>query len=220
MKKIGCLPSLRSFSCHQLRNSSVLVKWFLLLNDLGSHDYIWILYFHLYRFQTSSWSFQDKGNGTNPRLWNLFSVDFGIVLSILEVCYSNASLHLLSNYICDTHLEMRISKECPLHFWDPRIPVQILSSLVISFFKWMDFVLGCIDIRLLRPPLPPLLFFEEAGVSRIVEATVSRSTLEDSSFVLTLFESCEPCSWFTTAGLEDSKPTLSKFSSFVRNEEL
>ena len=33
--------------------------------------------------------------------------------------------------------------------------------------------------------------FEEAGATRIVEATVSRCTLEGSTFVLTLFESCE-----------------------------
>ena len=48
----------------------------------------------------------------------------------------------------------------------------------------------------------------------------SRCTLEGSTFVLTLLESCEPCSWFTTANLEDSEHTLLRFSSFVRNEEL
>ena len=54
----------------------------------------------------------------------------------------------------------------------------------------MDFACGCIDVGLLLPLL--LLLFEEAGATRIVEATVSRCTLEDSTFVLTLFESCEP----------------------------
>ena len=55
----------------------------------------------------------------------------------------------------------------------------------------MDFVLECIDIGLPLPPLPPLpplLLFEEAGETRIVEATVSQSTLEGSSFVLTFLE--------------------------------
>ena len=55
---------------------------------------------------------------------------------------------------------------------------------------------------------------EEAGATRIVEATVSRWTLEDSTFILTLFESCEPCPSFTTAGLEDSKHSFLRFSFF------
>ena len=63
----------------------------------------------------------------------------------------------------------------------------------------MDFASRCIDVGLLLPMLPllpllpllpPLLLFEEAGASRIVEGTVSRCMLEGSTFVLTLFESC------------------------------
>ena len=40
----------------------------------------------------------------------------------------------------------------------------------------LDFVLGCIDIGLLQAPLPRM-----SGFTRIVKATVSRCTLEDSS---------------------------------------
>ena len=57
----------------------------------------------------------------------------------------------------------------------------------------LDVVLGRIDAGML---LPPLLLFEEAAVTRIVEAAVYRCMLEGSTFVLTLFESCEPCSGF------------------------
>ena len=57
----------------------------------------------------------------------------------------------------------------------------------------MDFAFRCADVGLLLPLLPPLLLFEEAGATRIVEATVSRCMLEGSTFVLTLFESYEPC---------------------------
>ena len=114
-----------------------------------------------------------------------------------------------------THLEIRVSNESLLHFKHPGIIVQILSSLENSFFTWMDFAFRCIDAGLL---LPPLLLFEEARATNIVEATVSRCMLEASTFVLTLFESCEPCPWCTTAGFEDSTHTSLKLSSFARNK--
>ena len=38
-------------------------------------------------------------------------------------------------------------------------------------------------------------------------------------FVSTLFESCEPYTWYSTVGWEDSQHRLSKFSSFSRNDE-
>ena len=38
-------------------------------------------------------------------------------------------------------------------------------------------------------------------------------------FVSTLFDSCEPYSWYSTVGVEDSQHRLSKFSSFSRNDE-
>ena len=60
----------------------------------------------------------------------------------------------------------------------PGIMVTILSSGRRLSFLYFDFVLGCIDIGLLLPPLLPLQLFEEAF---IVKATVSRCTLEDSS---------------------------------------
>ena len=50
------------------------------------------------------------------------------------------------------------------------------------------------SIGLLLPPLLPLLLFEEAGVYRHREATVSRCTLEGLTFVSTFFESCVPYS--------------------------
>ena len=40
---------------------------------------------------------------------------------------------------------------------------------------------------------------------------------EGLTFVSTLFESCEPYSWYSTEGLEDSKYILFKFSSFLPN---
>ena len=61
---------------------------------------------------------------------------------------------------------------------NPNFVLSKDSFLFLSF----DFVLGCIDIGLLLPPLLPLLLFEEAGFDpRIMKATVSRCTLEDSS---------------------------------------
>ena len=62
--------------------------------------------------------------------------------------------------------------ECLLHVCHPEIVVQILSSRRISFFTWMDFVLGCFDKGLLLLPLPPLLLSRRPGFSRFVEATV------------------------------------------------
>ena len=114
VKKIVCLPFLRSFPSatnrisameywsrarptwrknrfqkeESSRNSSVLVRWSLHLNDPGLHEDILILHFHLYRFQTLSWCFQDKGKGAHPRPWTLSPVDFWIFLSILEVITS------------------------------------------------------------------------------------------------------------------------------------
>ena len=38
-------------------------------------------------------------------------------------------------------------------------------------------------------------------------------------FVSTLFESCEPYSWHSTVGCEDSQHRLSQLSSFSRNDE-
>ena len=99
-----------------------------------------------------------------------------------------------------THLEMQISSQSLLHFSHAQNVVQNLSSLEISFFTWMDFAFRCTDVGLL---LPPLLLFEEAGATRIVDATVSRCMLERSTFVLTMFESCE----FTTASFENSRHT-------------
>ena len=96
-------------------------------------------------------------------------------------------------------------------------PNSVLSK---DFFILMDFVLGCNDkgsLPLL--PLPPLLLSKRPGFSRFVEATVTRCTLEDLTFVSTLFESCEPYSWYSTVGLENWNHILSKFSSFLRNSE-
>ena len=82
------------------------------------------------------------------------------------------------------------------------IAVQILSSRKISFSFSMDFILRCFDKRLLlRLPLPPLLLSRRPGSCRFVEATVSRCTLEGLTFVSTLFESCEPYSWYSTVWL-------------------
>ena len=71
--------------------------------------------------------------------------------------------------------------ESLLHFGHRGMKVQILSFLGISFSPQMDFAFRCIDVGFLLPPLPPLpprLLFEEAGASRIVEATVSNACLK------------------------------------------
>ena len=66
-----------------------------------------------------------------------------------------------------THMKMRVSTECLLYVCHPEIVVQILSSRRISFFIQMDFVLGCVDKRLLLLlPLPPLLLSRRPGFSR------------------------------------------------------
>ena len=49
-----------------------------------------------------------------------------------------------------------------------------------------------------------------------LKSLVDIPMLEGSTFVLTLFESCEPC----PAGFEDSKHTSLRLSSCARNEEL
>ena len=96
-------------------------------------------------------------------------------------------------------------------------PNSVLSK---DFIVLMDFVLGCNDKgSLLLLPLPPLLLSKRPGLSRFVEATVTRCTLEDLTFVSTLFETRESYSWYSTVGLEDSKHILLKFSSFLRNYE-
>ena len=118
-----------------------------------------------------------------------------------------------------TYLKMRVSKECFLHVRHLEIALQILSSRRISSFILKDFLLGCNDKgSLLLLPRPPLLS-KRPGFSRFVEATVTRCTLEDLTFVSTLFESCEPYSWYSTVGLENWNHILSKFSSFLRNYE-
>ena len=93
--------------------------------------------------------------------------------------------------IFTTQLEIRVSKKCLLHFWHSGIIVQILSSLGISFFWYMDFAVGYIKVGLLLSSLSSRLLYEEVGTSHIVETTISRNTLEDSIFVSTLFESCD-----------------------------
>ena len=65
----------------------------------------------------------------------------------------------------------------------------------LSLNKCTSF-LNAIDEGLLLllplPPLPPLLLSRRSGLSRFVEATVSRCMLECLTVVSTLFESCEP----------------------------
>ena len=88
-----------------------------------------------------------------------------------------------------THLEMRGSNE-------PLANAALHGDLFLPVYGFFAF--RCSDVWLLLPPLP-LLLLEEAGATRIAEATVSRCMLEGRTFVLTLFETCECCSWLTTA---------------------
>ena len=124
---------------------------------------------------------------------------------------------MVSNH---TYLKMRASTECLLHVCHPEIVVQILSSRWISLFIQMDFFLGCNRWRIAAVvAAADTAAFEEAGISRFVQATVSRCMPEGLTFVSTLLESCEPYSWCSTAGLDDSKHKISKLSSFLRNVE-
>ena len=106
--------------------------------------------------------------------------------SILEEKHSNTLLSLLH---CDVYhgVEVDILEDENLEgMFSARLssrnfcPNSVLSKDPFLFCGW-DFVLGCIDVGLLLPPLPPLLLFEEPGFTRIVKATDSRCTLEDSS---------------------------------------
>ena len=123
---------------------------------------------------------------------------------------------MLSNH---TYLKMRVSSECLLHVCDPEIVVQN-SVLSLDFFLNFNGLLSrvqsmmdcCCCCRCRRCCFPGGRDFY-----RFVEATVSRCVLEGLTFVSTLFESCEPYSWYPTECLEDSKYMLSRLSSFLRN---
>ena len=101
-----------------------------------------------------------------------------------SICFSFI-LVMVSNHICDTLGDASLK-------W---IPLAFRAS---KNYSPNSVLLGDLCLH-----VSGLLLFEEAGATRIVEATVSRCMLEGSTFVLTLFESCELCPWFTTAGSED-----------------
>ena len=126
-------------------------------------------------------------------------------LLVKWVCVHFFFVHVkVSNH---THLKMRVSTECPQF-----CPLEGCLPL----YKWTTFSDALMKGLLL---LLPLLLSRRPGFSRFVEATVSRCTPEGLPFVSTLLESCEPYSCFSMVGLEDSKRTSSKFSSFLRNCE-
>ena len=108
---------------------------------------------------------------------------------------------MLSNH---TYLKMRVSSECLLHVCDPEIVVQN-SVLSLDFFLYFNGLLSrvqsmmdcCCCCRCRRCCFPGGRDFY-----CFVEATVSRCMLEGLTFVSTLFESCEPYSWYSTECLE------------------
>ena len=107
---------------------------------------------------------------------------------------------------CTSVIQKLWSKFCPLDGF-------------LSLYKWTSFSDAIDEGLLLLLPLPTLLLSRRPGFSRFVEATVSRCMPESLTFASTLLESCEPNSWYSTAGLEDSKHIISKLSSFLRNFE-
>ena len=156
-----CLPSFFTFlsSCHQSRfcfwvliscSTHVMNKLFPSVRNHhvihhminppewppGSHEYISNLHFHLHRFQTSSWSFQDKSNGANPRLWILFPFDFGIFRSIpgsirfqcIAPSVSRSSWSWCRTFLWHTW-RCEFQKQSLLHFLHPGNVVEILSYL-------------------------------------------------------------------------------------------
>ena len=123
------------------------------LSDFGSYECASV-YFQFYRFRTLSWPF----------------------------CFSFISVMVL-NHSCATVgvanltwilFALRTSKNS-----SPKS--VILGDIFLLFF--LDFAFRCIDarLRLLLPPLPVLLLFEEVGNDCIEKGTVSRCILEDST---------------------------------------
>ena len=164
---------------------------------------------------------------------NSFLVNFGIFFLRLEVRHLPMRMkppkNLLLKWVCEHFFNVRHGVE-PYVLEDDS--VNRVSSARLSSRYWSpnsvlskDFFLyiNGLRSRMYRWRIAAAVAaaaaaaFEEAGISRIVEATVSRCTLEGVTFVSTLFEFCEPYSWYSTVGLEDSKHILSKFSSFLRN---
>ena len=102
----------------------------------------------------------------------------------------------------------------------PGIIVQILSSrrILSLFCSWtlsLDVLTqDCCCRRCCR-----CCFSRRPGFTRIVKATVSRCTLEDSSSFQRCSNLVSLTRKYSTVGCEDSQHRLSKFSSFSRNDE-
>ena len=119
---------------------------------------------------------------------------------------------MVSNH---TYLKMRVSTECLLHVCHPEIAVP-------NPFLLMDVFL-CINglrSRMLWWRIAAAVAaaaFEEARNCSLCGGNGFPTHAGSLTFVSKLFESCEPYSWYSTVGLEDSKHRLSKSSSFLRN---
>ena len=84
--------------------------------------------------------------------------EFSFQLILLSLLHCDVDHGVEVDILEDESLEQYL-----LHVCRPRIIVLILSSRSILFFSAIGhFVLGCIDMGLLMPPLLPLLLFEEA----------------------------------------------------------
>ena len=169
------------------------------------HHSWWNNHLHLWSLDCTNIAqcFCEKGNATNPNTWVLFSINF-------EIC-TDYSLWRLS-WCRIRHTWRWVSRIMS----SPRMSSRNHSPnfcFIEGFFPslQLDLFLGCIDIGLL---LLPLLLFEEAGFYPHREGNGFPIHAWRFIFVSTSFESSEPYSWFSTVGLEDSKHTLSKFSSF------
>ena len=128
-----------------------------------------------------------------------------------ECVYTSFSHH-------HTCLKMRLSTECLLHSYHREIVVSNCPlERFLSLYKWTSFSDALIKDCCCSCRYRRCWFRGGLDFPAFVEATVSRCTQEGLTFVSTFFESCEPYSWYSMVGLEDSKHILSKLSSFLRS---
>ena len=148
------------------------------------------------------WSFCGKGNATNVN-----TSKNKVQLQTRKASSKGQNLDYDEDIIRDSHLQV-----CLLRHHDRRHSEEARA-------KWIEkrihvWGVDCCCRRWCR-----CCFMRKPGFTRIVKATVSRCTLEDSSSFQRCSNLCEPYSWFSTLGCEDSQQRLSKFSFFSRNNE-
>ena len=146
-----------------------------------------------------------------------FQCWWGTIPMLRSICFSFI-LVMVSNHISDALGDASL-RWIPLAF---RAPRNYSSNSLILGDLFLHVNGLCCQMywrRIALAAAAAAAAFRGGRGTRIEEATVSRCMLEGSTFVLTLFESCEPCPWYSTASLEDSRHTSLRVRSFARNEE-